>query len=39
MTFWVIFWSRPALAVASLKGGTPIFLMEGSTTVPFPTSA
>ena len=34
ITFCVIFWSRPGLPVASLKRGTPILLMVGSTTVP-----
>jgi hypothetical protein len=38
-TFCVIFWSRPGLPVESLKRGTAIFLMVGSTTVPRPTSA
>jgi hypothetical protein len=39
MTFWVTFWSSPGFALASLKSGTPMRLIVGSTTVPLPTSA
>ena len=35
----VIFWSSPGLPVASLKVGTPILLMDGSLTVPWPNVA